>query len=519
MEGNLTLFRAVFRLSPAWAALAFGLCFGSVTAEARTEPAKPNIVLILTDDEDVAAHAHMPKTKSLIADEGVTFDNFFVSYPFCCPSRASILRGQYGHNTGVLGNELPYGGYKKMRDLGLESSTLATWLAEAGYRTAMLGKHLNGYEPERDGVPPGWRDWYVASSWAHASFNYVINENGKVVRYGNEPKDYLNDVLTGKAVKVIKEAAKAAQPFFLYVLPLTPHSPSTAAPRHKGMFADAKLPRSPAFDEEDVSDKPALIQALPRLDEATVAFMEDEYRRRLASLQAIDDMVETVVKTLTQIGQLDNTYIIYSSDNGFTIGEHRLPAGKVYPYDENLRVPMVMRGPGVPKGVRIEAMTLNIDLAPTFAAIAGAETPDFIDGRSFLPLLSDPSSPWRQSFLLERRQLEEQMLALARRQGVTDEELLRAADYNGLRTSDLVYIEYGTGERELYDMVADPHQLANLANSATPQALAVLSKRVAQLSACAGAECRELEDLPVDFDLRAVAKADDAEVVPAAVKQ
>lgn len=511
MEGSLIPFRAAFLSA------VLGLSLASSVAYARTEPAKPNIVVILTDDEDVAAHAFMPKTRSLIADQGVTFKNFFVSYPFCCPSRASILRGQYGHNTGVMGNEPPYGGYEKLHGQGLEKSTLATWLSDAGYRTAMIGKYINRYEPERDGVPPGWKDWYVTSSGAHPSYNYVLNENGKVVRYGDEPKDYLNDVLTGKAVKVIREAAKAAQPFFLYVLPLTPHSPAAAAPRHVGMFADAKLPRSPAFDEADVSDKPALIQALPRLDEATVAFMEGEYRRRLASLQAIDDMVETLVKTLTQTGQIDNTYIVYSSDNGFTIGEHRLPAGKVYPYDENLRVPMVMRGPGVPKGTRIEAMTLNIDLAPTFAEIAGAATPDYVDGRSFLPLLLDSQTPWRQSFLLERRQLEEQMIALARRQGVPDEELLRAADYNGLRTLDLAYVEYGTGERELYDLIADPFQLSNLATSAAPNAIAALSKRVAQLSACAAAECRELEDLPADFEFRAIAKSDDATVVPASV--
>jgi arylsulfatase A-like enzyme len=480
-------------------------------AYARTDAARPNIVLIMTDDEDVAIHSHMPKTKALIEDRGTRFEKFFVSYPFCCPSRASILRGQYAHNTGIVGNEPPFGGYAKFRDLGGDESTLATWLRAAGYRTAMVGKYLNGYNPEKHPVPPGWSDWYVAGSTGHPSYNYWLSENGTPVFYGQEPQDYLNDVLTRKSEEVIRSASAADEPFFLFVLPLTPHSPGVAAPRHVGTFANAELPRSPAFDEVDVSDKPALIQALPRLDATTVAHMEGEYRRRLDSLQSIDDMVEAIVDTLTATGELENTYIVYTSDNGFSMGDHRLPSGKVYPYESNLRVPAAMRGPGVPEGQVVDAMVLNSDLAPTFAELAGITVPGLVDGRSFLPLLEDADAPWRQSFLVERRQFEDQMVRLARRQGVSDEELARAAVFDGLRWGDRLYVEYGTGERELYDLAADPYQLSNLAPGADPALLAALSARVGALAACTGDECRRLEDLP---PTGALLLADTAETDP-----
>jgi N-acetylglucosamine-6-sulfatase len=463
------------------AALIFGLCLSPISGYAQAESSRANIVLIVTDDEDVAAHAFMPKTKALLENQGTAFENFFISYPWCCPSRASILRGQYGHNTHVVSNEPPWGGFETFRRLGLEESTIATWLHGAGYRTAMLGKYFNGY----------------VGGNAHASYEYLLNENGLTVQYGSGPEDYLSDVLTDKAVQVIRTSAHAEQPFFLYVLPFTPHSPSVAARRHEGMFSDAELPRPPSFDETDVSDKPAFIRRLPPLDQDQIAYLEYEYRRRIASLQAIDDMVGSIVAALGETGQLDNTYVIYTSDNGFHMGEHRLIAGKDTPYEEDIRVPMVMRGPGVSVGARVEALVVNIDLAPTFADIAGVEAPDFVDGRSFLPLLQDPAQPWRDSFLIERRKLEEQLVRQSKFSGLTPEELDQAAVFNGIRTRDLVYVEYGSGERELYDLAEDPHQLANLAEETDPVLVSALSARVVELSECTGAGCRELEDLPL----------------------
>jgi len=481
---------------PLAAALTLGLCLGSTPGDAIAGAARHNVVLIMTDDEDLAAHAFMPKTKALIEDQGATFANYFISYPWCCPSRASILRGQYAHNTNVVGNEPPWGGYETFHELGLEQSTLATWLQAAGYRTAMIGKYLNRYEPKHDGVPPGWDEWHVGGN-AHASYDYILNENGRTVRYGSEPEDYLNDVLSRKATEVIRTSAAAEEPFFLYVLPFNPHSPSVAAPRHEGMFADAELPRPPSFDEADVSDKPAFIRDLPPLSQEQIDYLEYEYRKRIASLQAIDDMVESIVATLADTGQLDDTYVIYSSDNGFHMGEHRLIAGKDTPYDEDIRVPMVMRGPGVPAGARIEALVGNIDLAPTIAEIAAAEVPDFVDGRSFVPLLQDPDQPWREAFLIERRRLEEQLVRQSRFNGLTPGELDQAATFNGIRTRDMLYVEYGSGERELYDMRADPFQLANVIRKTDPALVATFSERLEALAGCAAGQCRGLEDLPL----------------------
>jgi N-acetylglucosamine-6-sulfatase len=477
-------------------ALTIGLFLGSMPGDAIADPARHNVVLIMTDDEDLAAHAFMPKTKALIEDQGAVFANYFISYPWCCPSRASILRGQYAHNTNIVGNEPPWGGYETFHGLGLEQSTLATWLQAAGYRTAMIGKYLNRYMPEKDGVPPGWDEWHVGGN-AHASYDYILNENGQTVAYGAQPKDYLNDVLTGKATRVIRDSAAADVPFFLYVLPFNPHSASVAAPRHDGMFADAALPRTTSFNEADVSDKPAFIRNQPPLTEKQIDYLAYEYRRRIASLQAIDDMVESIVATLRDTGQLDDTYVIYSSDNGFHMGEHRLIAGKDTPYEEDIRVPMVMRGPGVSAGGRIEALVGNIDLAPTIAEIAGVETPDFVDGRSFLPLLQDPDSPWREAFLIERRRLEEQLVRQSKDSGLTPEELDQTAVFNGIRTPDSIYVEYGTGERELYDLLADPFQLDNQIHDAEPAFVAMMTERLAALASCAADACRQLEDLPL----------------------
>lgn len=467
--------------------------FGARDAAAQETAARPNIVLILSDDEDVALHEFMPKTRALLHEQGITFDNAFVSYSFCGPSRASILRGQYAHNTQIMGNEPPWGGYEKFRALGLEASTLGTWLQDAGYRTALIGKYVNRYVPAKDGVPPGWDDWYVAGN-AHPGYNYEINENGRIVSYGSRPEDYLTDVMAGQARAVIEAAAASGEPFFLYVAPYTPHSPAVAAPRHEELFAEATLPRSPAFDELDVSDKPALLSELSPLDAGEIDALERFYRKRLQSLQSIDDLVETIVRTLEATGQLDRTYVVYTSDNGFHLGEHRMPAGKNMPYEEDIRVPLVVRGPGVPAGERLELPVLNIDLAPTFANMAGAAWPEFVDGRSFLPLFEDPEHPWRQTFLIERRQLEAQVIA---RSDLSGQRLLNSSVFQALRLPDWTYVEHGTGERELYDLRTDPHQLTNLAEDADPVLLKALSTLLLQLAHCAGEDCRALEELPV----------------------
>jgi arylsulfatase A-like enzyme len=433
-------------------------------------------VFILSDDEDVGSHAYMPKVKALIEDQGVVFENSFATYPLCCPSRASILRGQYPHNVLVLGNLPPQGGFRTFRQLGLEQSTVATWLQIAGYRTAFYGKYLNGYS-ETDAPAPGWDEWHAANNDGYFNVNYKLNENGKIVAYGGAPEDYLTDVIARKAATHIRRFAAEGRPFFLYVATFAPHGPYNPAPRHKGLFKDAQLPRPPSFNEEDVSDKPGFIQELPRLSEDEIAEITTHHRQRLECLQAVDELVETLVETLKDTSELERTYLVYASDNGFHLGEHRMKEGKDTAYEEDIRAPLAIRGPGVPQGRRVRGMALNIDLAPTFAAWAGIATPDFVDGRSLLPLLENPDVPWRRSFLIQRL-------------GLESDERLEPANALAIRTDRYTYVAYNNGEREMYDLAADPDQLQSIEPTADKALIEALAARLTELRACQGAQCR-----------------------------
>jgi N-acetylglucosamine-6-sulfatase len=465
-----------------------GLLFAAVwgpalggAAAADLPQTRPNIVLILSDDEDLASHAFMPKTKELIENQGTAFDNYFVTYSFCCPSRATMLRGQYSHNHRIQGNVLPTGGALKFRALGNDQSTIATWLQAAGYRTGLIGKYMNDYDPTEGYVPPGWDEWYA---YSHGYYDYVLNENGRPVRYGREEADYSTDVLAGHATAAIRRAAAGQAPFFFVVAPFAPHSPELPAPRHEHLFADAVYPRPASFDEVDVDDKPSVVRERSRLAPWQLESIEKVYRGRLAMLQSVDDLVENVVATLRETGELDNTYVIYTSDNGWHMGQHRQFVGKTTAYEEDIRVPFAIRGPGVARGARLDPFVLNNDLAPTFAAMAGIEPPGFIDGRSFLPLLENPDRPWRQSFAVERRQRETM-------------EIVGAASFQAVRSADWTYVEYFNGERELYDLRTDPEQMENVVTTAEPLLLDQLSRRLAELANCAAANCRQIEDLPL----------------------
>jgi arylsulfatase A-like enzyme len=250
------------------------------------------------------------------------------------------------------------------------------------------------------------------------------------------------------------------------------------------------LPRPPSFGEAEVGDKPEPVRARKAATPAWELALEVRHRKRVRSLQAVDDLVERLVRALAETGRLASTYVIYASDNGFHLGEHRIGLQKTTPYEEAIRVPLVVRGPGVPAGRRVERLVVNTDLAPTLAAIAGLAPPSYVDGRSFLPLLADPDRPWRRAFLVERRETE----ARASEEPV----LTGAAVFEAVRTAELTYVEYGNGERELYDLGRDPFQLDNRAASADPALLAALSARLAALRACAAATCRELEDRPIE---------------------
>ncbi|MCA1731062.1 MAG: sulfatase-like hydrolase/transferase [Actinobacteria bacterium] len=371
------------------------------TEETEASTDRPNIIFVLTDDLDYASAQKMPEINSLLRDKGASFENTFISYPLCCPSRSTILMGQYAHNHNVKGNNPPSGGFQKFRDEGLEEGTIAARLQEGGYRTAFFGKYLNGYPGDEPNsyVPSGWDEWYGKLD-GQKLYNYSINENGEEVSYGNETEDFFTDVLSEQATDFVGRASAEAQPFFAYVAPTAPHGPATPAERHKGAFADEEAPRPPSFDEEDVSDKPARIRDTGRFSDKQTSGIDTRYQKRLESMLAVDETVGSLIKELEAAGKLDNTYIFFTSDNGFEQGEHRIEKGKNRPYEESARVPFFVRGPGVAAGATVEKLAVNTDFASTFAELAGIDFP--ADGRSLAPLLrgEDPSS-WRSAVLLE----------------------------------------------------------------------------------------------------------------------
>jgi arylsulfatase A-like enzyme len=464
---------------------------------------RPNVVLILTDDLDVGLlqrYGERYPNIGRLADGGTTFENAFVTDPLCCPSRATTLRGQYAHNHRVLGNWPPLGGAGKFRDLGHEDSTVATWLRGEGYRTALVGKYMNHYHGDR--VPVGWDDWYGISG-GHTSRD--LNENGRIRRYDAE-HEHLDDVIAEKAAVYVRTTAADDPPFFAWVGTQAPHAPATPAPRHEGAFSDARLPRPPSFDEGNVSDKPDWVRDNPSLTQEQVDSMEDLYRSRLRSMLAVDDMVGRLMDALRESGELDDTYVFFTSDNGWHAGEHRLTTGKWTAYEEDVRVPLIVSGPSVPEGKTLPHLVLNNDLAPTFADLAGADPPGFVDGRSLKPLLTDDPPPvddWRSAFLVE---------AAAEQGSTTGQPLSGDPITDGgrrvpredwgrpalvaVRTEARLYVEYGDGGRELYDLGEDPHQLVNRHETVEPELLRRLQGRLAALRGCSDSGCRAAEEEP-----------------------
>lgn len=476
------------------------------------EGAKPNIVLVLLDDLDAAAVAQMPNVGALLGEQGTSFTNYFVTTPLCCPSRASLLRGQYVHNHGTL-HHGPGSGFTAFYEQGREESTVATWLQGGGYRTALYGKYLNGYPEGADPlyVPPGWDEWGsgTKAKEPYGGFDYELNENGTIVSYGARPEEYVTDVLAAKATGFVEGSVAEGRPFFLHLAPYAPHLPATPAPRHAEAFADAAAPRGPSFNEADVADKPGWVQGMPALDAAAEGELDERYRQRLRSLLAVDELVAGLVETLGSVGALENTFLFFTSDNGFHQGEHRLAEGKQTPYGESIRVPLLVRGPGVPAAATVAAMALNVDLGPTVAALAGVAAPEFVDGRSLAPFLGGaPPGAWRRVGLVEHFGTVDNWARHATRvtkdrddPAVERAEVGRALPvppYAGLRTAELLYVEYETGERELYDLRSDPHELENLAAGAAPATLEALAARLGELRDCEADGCRAAEEGALD---------------------
>jgi arylsulfatase A-like enzyme len=416
------------------------------------------------------------------------FEKAFVSLPLCCPSRATIMRGQYAHNTGVWRNSSgPEGGWQGYVNHGHEQDNIATRLHDAGYRTGLFGKYINPYRGTT--VPQGWDDWFAKIS-GKGYFNYYVNDNatkrsfgsragdynGTKKSFGSRAGDYSTYVFGRKTRSFIDASVAAGKPFFAYVAPIAPHEPATPAPRHAKAFDGEKAPRLPSFNESDVSDKPPPIRSLPPLSRTQIAAVDTRHERRVESLQALDDLVEGVTNKLQAVGALDNTYVVFTSDNGWYHGEHRIKAGKEQPYEESIRMPLIVRGPGVQAGTTTDKLTLNTDFFPTFTDLAGVTTPEYVDGRSLRSVLEGNATAWRTAFLLERRDVQNP-----------------SASFYGIRTSDgRKYIEYGGGFKELYNLKADPYELNN--SYAANSSPADLARRLQALKVCAGSACRAAED-------------------------
>jgi N-acetylglucosamine-6-sulfatase len=441
---------------------------------------RPNVVLIDTDDQNVTDMAVMRHTLNLLGARGTTFRNSYVSYPLCCPSRATQLTGQYAHNHGVLNDQ---------RFIDLDgTNTLAVWLKSAKYRTAMVGKYLNGYgvlNPRE--VPPGWRQWFgLTGGTEQKRYGYKLNENGKIHNYGRKPANYIDYVLGAKVNGLLKQWAPSPKPFFLYYNPNNPHGEKGTpvwstrdpepAPQYLGAFGNIQAPRPPNFDEPNVSDKPEQIRDIPRLSDADIADIDRRYRGRLESLLSVDDQVKKIVKLVRKYGDKRKTFFIFTSDNGLELGAHRIEF-KDYLYEEGERVPLIIRGPGVPQNTTRDQLVANIDLAPTIVAITKARPGRVMDGIDLLPLTRDPNVSTNRDLLFESVDL-----------GIY-----------GIRRGNWSYNRYSNGDQELYNLTTDPFQLENRLydppglDAPSPEDVALagqLSTRLAQLRTCSGASCR-----------------------------
>lgn len=477
------------------AVLAIGLAAAAAgppaeAAEAAAE--RPNIVVLLTDDQEPASMRVMRRTAKELKRKGVTMKRYYNNFPLCCPSRTTMLTGQYAHNHGVLSNQAPDGGYGVFNELHGDNN-LAIWLQQAGYATSYIGKFLNEYaEPDEYGtlptdVPRGWSDWRVLAPSRAQYFGYTLNQNGRLTEYGYEEEDYSTDVFTTKAKRFIRRSSRADEPFFLTLGYAAPHGGgggepgrscnrgAIPAPRDLGTLKKRKKGELPAsFNELDVSDKPSPVSELPPLTEGQVSDTLRKRRCAWESLLAVDDSVASIVDEIRRDGERSSTYVFFLSDNGYLRGEHRIRNQKRYLYEESARTPFIARGPGIARNRSSMDVVTNADLAPTILELARVAPRLVQDGQSLIPTLAEPALEQGRTILLE---------------AYAGDEII------GLRNSRYLYTEWDTGrsesEIELYDNYADPAQLDNLADDPAHAGLAdELGEQLDELADCAGADCR-----------------------------
>jgi arylsulfatase A-like enzyme len=454
--------------------------------QAAADLTRPNIVFVLTDDLRSDDLQYLPNVLEL-SREGTYFLNNIVADSRCCPSRATIFTGQLPHNTGVYTNSPPRGGNSAFVKHGGVQRTFAITLRNMGYRTALFGKYINGYGAGNGGIPPGWTDW-AATARAYTGFDYTLNVDGTPRQYGEQPQDYMTDVLADMGERFLQDSVLDPRPFFLELSTFAPHLPAVPAPRHVGLVPKLKAPRGPAFNKP-VTDAPQWLASRTPISHPARDEIDARYRNRVRSLVAVDEMIGRVRDRLETLGLASNTIFVFSSDNGFHLGDHRLLPGKMTAFDVDIRVPLIVAGPGVPAGGTVEALTQNTDFAPTFEELAGAQPSATVDGRSLVGLMHGEPVPadWRAGAVIEH-------LGEAKAKAKDPDAQSNAAGnpptYFSLRTATGTYVEYRNGEREFYDRTQDPYEQANVYDRLTGTQQRSLSVALASLLTCDGpAQC------------------------------
>lgn len=441
---------------------------------------RPNVLVFMTDDQTLGTLRVMPAVQALQA-RGTSYSQYYDSNPLCCPARGALLSGQYSHNNGVWDNVGPLGGYQALTD---KDNTLAAWLHDSGYQTGILGKFLNGYSYDVDGVPQGWDKWRVAEGPIYDYYaTRIRDENGKLTDYGSA--QYKTDRYADLAVDLIDEF-DASRPWFLWLTPNAPHFGSprdetdtsyattcSPSPAWAGWDAAAKLPRPRQVNEADVSDKPRHIRRLPLITPTQQAILQRAFQQQLECLRSVDEYLQKVVDRLAEIGELDTTDILFLSDNGYAFGEHRVPSGKRLPYSYASQLPLVAAGPDFPVGVDRTPRS-SVDLAATITQLTGAVPGRELDGTSLL----DPGDP-KRTILHEGRM---------------PKAPYRIEQYGALRTASWLYAEYrysdGAWGYELYSLKDDPNELRSLARDpAQKKRMASMAARLHKLEQCSGVQC------------------------------
>jgi N-acetylglucosamine-6-sulfatase len=536
------------RGAPGFAALLGAFLVAAVGASAQpAEPgaAQPNVLVVMTDDQPYGDERYMPNVRRL-QRQGTTFTNAYVSFPICCPARATFLTGQYAHNHGVKSNfGITGGGFENFDD---QDDTLPVWLQDAGYNTAFIGKYLNEYgAADPTLIPPGWDDWHGLVDYStYNYFNWTINNNGSLRTYGDpeyaeavielaetgveqdlgspaeglamalrifqpfeyfgseDPDDYQLDVTGRIADDSLRALAADDQPFFLYYAPIAAHregdfegiggvrtgrpEPDPRPPlRYEDTFDDVGLPQDPSFNEADVSDKPETVSERDLIDDETIEELTETHRGQLGSLLAADDWLGRMLRTLRRAGELDDTLIVYTTDQGFFQGQHRIDFDKYIPYEPAIHIPLVVSGPGVPQGEVVDEPVYSHDLAPTIVDAAGADAGREQDGVSLLPSIQGEELPER-ALLLEA-------LAPALPFEIGNEVFDHQVPFHGVRTERWKYIDWSFGAEELYDLREDPYELENLAGEpGHAEVQARLAALADDLRGCSGRGCLGIDD-------------------------